>query len=341
MRRYLPVFVLLLLSPVVAEFVFGATPVSNLGGIVPLVFFYGGGAVLIRGLGRRRGPGWRPIILLGAAYGIFEEGLVIQSMFNPDLFNAARVGGRAMGVNWIWSEWTVGYHVIYSVVIPIMLSELLFPARKAEPWLGWKGLTVVGVLFILSAVLLGVVFRRIIAPDFRTPLPHAIAAALITLGLVAAALRGPADRPVERSHFNARRVPSPWLVGLLAFLAAAAWFGLLLLPQTLKTGSLALLPMLSGVALAAGMTALLRRWSNGVGGWSDLHRLALVIGALPPMMLFGFFLVTASNRVDQIGQGIASVVTLVLLSIFAVRLRRYGQPAAANESSVPILRSAG
>jgi hypothetical protein len=222
-----------------------------------------------------------------------------------------------------------------------MLSELLFPARKAEPWLGWKGLTVVGVLFILSAVLLGVVFRRIIAPDFRTPLPHAIVAALITLGLVAAALRGPADRPVERSHFNARRVPSPWLVGLLAFLAAAAWFGLLLLPQTLKTGSLALLPMLSGVALAAGMTALLRRWSNGVGGWSDLHRLALVIGALPPMMLFGFFLVTASNRVDQIGQGIASVVTLVLLSIFAVRLRRYGQPAAANESSVPILRSAG
>jgi hypothetical protein len=132
MRRYLPVFVLLLLSPVVAEFVFGATPVSNLGGIVPLVFFYGGGAVLIRGLGRRRGPGWRPIILLGAAYGIFEEGLVIQSMFNPELFNAARVGGRAMGVNWIWSAWTVGYHVILLSIFAVRLQRYGQPAANVS-----------------------------------------------------------------------------------------------------------------------------------------------------------------------------------------------------------------
>ena len=85
---------------------------------------------------------------------------------------------------------------------------------------------------------------------------------------------------------------------------------------------MALLPLLSGMALAGGMTALVRHWSDGDGAWSDRHRLALVIGALPPMMLFGFFLVTASNRVDQIGQGIASVITLVLLSIFAVSLPR-------------------
>jgi hypothetical protein len=267
--------------------------------------------------------------------------LVIQSMFNPDLFNAGRVGGRMLGVNWIWSEWTVGYHVVYSIVIPIVLTEMLFPARKAQPWLGWKGLTAVGVLFTMSAVLLGVVFRRIITPDFRTPLPHAIGAALITLGLIALALRGPADRPVDRSQLTPRTVPSPWLVGLPAFFAAAAWFGLLMLPQALKTGSLALLPLLSGVALAGGMTALVRRWSNRDGAWSERHRLALVIGALPPLMLFGFFLVTASNRVDQIAQGIASVVTLVLLSTFALSLRRNRQPGGANESSVAILRSAG
>ena len=128
MRRYLPVIVLLFLSPLLAEFVFGATPVSRLGGIWLLIFFYGGGAILIRELARRRGSGWERIVLLGAAYGIFEEGLLIQSMFNPDLFNAGRVGGRALGVNWIWSEWTVGYHVVYSIVIPILLTEFLFPS---------------------------------------------------------------------------------------------------------------------------------------------------------------------------------------------------------------------
>ncbi len=322
MRRYLPVCVLLLLSPLVAEFVFGATPVSRLEGLVLVLFLYGGGAVLTRELARRRGAGWGPIFLLGAAYGILEEGLLIQSIFNPDLFNAGLVGGRALGVNWIWSEWTVGYHVVYSIGIPILLTEMLFPARKAEPWLGWIGLTGFGILFTLSAMLLGVIFRWNIAPGFRLPLPQAIGAVLIILSLVALALRWPANDLGDRSYASPQTVPSPLLLALLACLAATAWFDLLLLPKVLKTGSLALLPFLSGLGLAAATMALLLGWSNRAGAWSDLHRIALVIGALPPMMLFGFFLVTVSSRVDQVGQGIASVFTLVLLSMLFMSRRR-------------------
>jgi hypothetical protein len=84
----------------------------------------GGGAVLIRELARRRGPGWGRIALLGAAYAIIEEGLVIQSMFNPNLFNASLLGGTALGVNWVWVEWTFGYHIMWSIAIPILLIEL-------------------------------------------------------------------------------------------------------------------------------------------------------------------------------------------------------------------------
>ena len=108
-------------------------------------------------------------------------------------------------------------------------------------------------------------------------------------------------------------------MGLLALFAAAALFGLLLLPDALRTGAPALIPLLSGVALAAGVAAFVRRWSDREGAWTDLHRLALVLGALPPMMLFGFLLVTAGNRVDQVGQGIACLVTLGLLTWFATR----------------------
>src|SRR5437868_2902398 len=94
MRRYAPVFVLFVLSPLVAEVLFGATPISRLGSLVVVAPLYGGGVVFIRELARRRGPGWWRIALLGAAYGVVEEGLAIQSMFNPDLFNAGIVGGR-------------------------------------------------------------------------------------------------------------------------------------------------------------------------------------------------------------------------------------------------------
>ena len=249
MSRLAPVIVLLFLSPLLSEFVFGATPISRLESMALLVFLYGGAAVLVREVSRRCGPGWGRIILLGAAYGIFEEGLLIQSMFNPDLFNAGVVGGRAMGVNWIWSLWTVGYHVVYSIGIPILLTETLFPARKAEPWLGWKGLTIFGVLFAISAFWLGTVFRMFVAPSFRTPLPQAIGAITIIIGLVALALRSSDQIPGDSSEPSPRKVPSPWLLGLLACVAATAWFELLFLPHALRTGVPALLPLLGGVIL--------------------------------------------------------------------------------------------
>ena len=118
--------------------------------------------------------------------------------------------------------------------------------------------------------------------------------------------------------------PAPWLVGLLAFLAAVSWFLLLMLPQPLKVGGMALIPMLSGVVLASGVATLIDRWSTRRAGWADPHRLALVMGSLPPVMLFGFLVVTAGNRVDQIGQGIASLAAMAWLTFLAVRSKRSG-----------------
>jgi hypothetical protein len=91
MRRIMPLLVLFVLAPLVAEVLLGAT-LSCIGGLLPVSLLYGGGAVLIRELARRRG-GWGSIALLGAAYGIVEEGLAIQSLFNPNLFNAGMSGG--------------------------------------------------------------------------------------------------------------------------------------------------------------------------------------------------------------------------------------------------------
>src|SRR5918911_1441164 len=152
MRRYLPVFVLFLLSPFIAEVLFGATPLRNIRALLIVTPLYGGGAVLIRELARRRGPGWGRIFLLGAAYGIVEEGLIIQSLFNPKMFEAGLVGARFLGVNWTWTMWTIGYHIVWSIGIPILLAELSFPARRSVPWLGRAGLIIVGALYILGAL---------------------------------------------------------------------------------------------------------------------------------------------------------------------------------------------
>lgn len=271
MRRFAPVFVLLLLAPVVAEVLFGATPVSNLGGLLSAIAVYGCGALLIRELVRRRGLGWSWIAALGVAYGLVEEGLALGSLFNPELFDAGQLGGRALGINWVWTEWTLGYHAVWSISIPILLAELLFPARRSEPWLGRMGLAIAGVVYALGVVFFAAIFRFVVAPGFVVPALPFAGAALVVASLVVLALRKPVGfvaTAASAQHFEpVSSVPSPWLVGLLAFLVADAWFVLLHLPDALRIGAWVLIPMLVGVALVALVVVLVGRWSApGAGG---------------------------------------------------------------------------
>ncbi len=322
MRRYLPGLVLFVLSPLIAEVLFGATPLSNLNSLLVTAPLYGGGAVLIRELARRaqrreplgRGPGWGRIALLGAAYAIVEEGLALQSMFNPKLFNAALIGGRAAGVNWLWSEWAIGYHIVWSIAIPVLLAEVLFPERRGEPWLAWGGVVLAAILYLFGAVGLGLITWRFVTPDFRTPMPLLAGAVVVICVLVALALNW--TTPIRSVPPTSNRAaPSPWVIGLVGLLAAAAWFVLLDLPHALRNGFWVLIPMLLDLLMVTVVVALLRQWSAG-WGWGDVHRLALVWGALPITMAWGFFFVTAGNPVNQAGQGLASVLALILLAFF-------------------------
>jgi hypothetical protein len=59
---------------------------------LPLLFVlapvYGGAALLIREVTRRAGRGWPTILLLALAFGLLLEGVVNQSLFNPEYAHA-------------------------------------------------------------------------------------------------------------------------------------------------------------------------------------------------------------------------------------------------------------
>lgn len=101
MRRLLAAFVLVLMAPLVAELLAGSTPLGQpivLAFLLPVyLLLYGAGALLIRELVRHSGRGWTSILLLGAAYGLIEEGFVSQSLFNPTLYHAAAWGFASWG----------------------------------------------------------------------------------------------------------------------------------------------------------------------------------------------------------------------------------------------------
>lgn len=141
-----PALFLGLLAPMV-EYLTGSTQVSALV-VDPPFFFaflaqnlgsYGLAVLLIREAKVRWGRGWGTVLLLGAAYGILNEGVGAATLFNPN--DAAVLGivstyGHWLGVNWVWAtQLVLIIHPVFSVSLPILLLHLTFPETRGRPFL--------------------------------------------------------------------------------------------------------------------------------------------------------------------------------------------------------------
>lgn len=147
-RRFLaghPVICLLLLAPEV-EYLTGSTQMSLLIGNPPIFFLflaqnlgsYGAAVLLIREAKVRWNKGWGTVLLLGAAYGIVNEGLGAGTLFNPHTAGAAGLApyGHWLGINWVNVAILIPFvHPLYSVSLPILLLDLALPETKGKPFL--------------------------------------------------------------------------------------------------------------------------------------------------------------------------------------------------------------
>ena len=127
-------------SPLVGEVLSGLTPPPAFINSAVFLFLralYGSGALLVRDYARCWRRGWRSVLLLGAAYGIIEEGILVRSFFNPGWKDLGVLSsyGRWLGVNWVWSEWLTIYHAVFSIAILIFLVERTWPETSKQIWL--------------------------------------------------------------------------------------------------------------------------------------------------------------------------------------------------------------
>ena len=153
----IPIILLVLLSPLIAELLSGSAPpleFLNPIGFFVLLGLYGCGVLLIREYSIKFDIGFFGIIILGIAYGIIEEGLAVKSFFDPGWMDLGILGvyGRWIGVNWVWSFFLTIYHAIYSIVIPIILFNLIFPHLKDNRLISDKGLKITFGLFIADII---------------------------------------------------------------------------------------------------------------------------------------------------------------------------------------------
>jgi hypothetical protein len=346
-----PGIVLFFLSPMVGELLSGSSP--------PLSFFnpftltlqcllYGGGAILVRELTRSWGKGWPTLLVLGAAYGIIEEGLMCKSFFNPNWPDLGPLGsyGRWGGVNWVWSVELILYHALISIAIPIVLVGLLFPTRRGEAWAGRKTLVVLAILF-LADVLFG-----FLGFPYHPQAVHVAGTILVVILLAALAKRLPASAPAAAG--NARGARPVWFY-LTGFLGICLFFFTFWIvphlryppapadPQghparqvaVLGPGSAGvpplefhpLVPILMAVALVILVGWLAWRMSGRGAAASDRHAWAMVAGALT-----FFVLLTPVHEMNKTapknmtGMSAVGLATILFLAFLARSIWRRTRP---------------
>ena len=157
--RWYAIVSLLIIAACLAEFLTGSTPILmvilNPLGFVANVGLYGGGALLIREAAIRWRKRWGAVLLLGGAYAVGEEGFAAKTMINP---NSPIIGNQLYshwaGVNWVALTNLTVFHAAFSIAVPLILVELLFPETKGRRLLGNKGTAFTGGLYGLTVFLL-------------------------------------------------------------------------------------------------------------------------------------------------------------------------------------------
>lgn len=310
--RWAPAVALFALAPFFGEVVGAALRLSYFTQplrLVAVVAFYGAGVVLIREVAHRRQLHWSGLVLLGIAFGVLEEGLMLWTIFNPVGMDGEGVFGRAIGVNWVWAVVVCGYHVVWSVMIPIAVARLAFPAARERAWLTRRMLVIISAVFLSSAGLFTLI--SFLRSDFRPSWIQVGEAVILVAVLAWAGLQCTA----ESVDFRAGRVPRPLAVGLFGLLTGLVWFALYVVALT--DGGVSFVWWAVGAgAFALVVAAALARWCGR--DWTDGHALALCFGAVLAAAVFGTFLVlTGGVLVDVVFQ-VAVVAGIV---VGYVRLR--------------------
>jgi hypothetical protein len=309
MKKVLPPLVLFFLSPAIGELLSGSAPPAEFFTplvIIILTVLYGGGAIMVREAVIRWRKGWVSLLVLGAAYGIIEEGLMVKSFFDPAWQDIGVLGsyGRWVGVNWVWSLELIIYHAVISIAIPILLTELMFPRVRHDSWVGKRGLIVLGLLFVID-IAVGYFFLT----DYRPGAVQYWLAFVVVIGLVLVAWRLPPSLfPPRKIH-----VKKPFTFWLAGFMATVAFFIITwALPDVIPASPVVIILCL--VLVGFTLWLVLRMSGNGAA-WQDTHKLSLAAGTLTFFIIVSFILdLTRGTRYDNTtGMAVVGLAAIALL----------------------------
>ncbi len=226
--RIAPAWFLFFFAPITAEYLSGSSTPFNPIILAANLILYGCGTLLIRELKIRWHKGWLAVFILSIAYCIAEEGLMLNTLFDP----TKNTVGRLLGVNWVWTTGMFIVHSWISIFLPILFVEAAYPEKVKEPWLKPRYFFLILILFLANIFGLGQAF----APKNRPSLIYyAIETGIIIACLIAAYLApSPANARPAGPARSARWLYFAALFGTLATFAASLITPSLAIPFLLK-----------------------------------------------------------------------------------------------------------
>lgn len=227
--RMHPILCLAILTPGIPEYLSSSSAIQNIV-LNPVWFFvqlavnvgqYTAGALLIREALIRWRKGWVTAALLALAYGITEEGLGDNTLFNSNNGADGVLGsfGRFAGVNWVWSTGVLSFHVVYSIGLPILLLGLALPRTRGRSLLGPRGIVLAFLSVIASTSFETVFVYRLFHFWMGIPLLVGSLAAISVLVVVAYRTPAGAGRPRSEGPLLTSRT-----VGTIGFAVFPALF---------------------------------------------------------------------------------------------------------------------
>jgi hypothetical protein len=312
-----PAVVLLLIAPLIGEFLLGNVSLDSLQALTiypVLALLYGSGAVLIREIARRRGRGYPTMFALALAYGILEEGIVTQSLFNTHFAGLDRQGYGEIpgtGITLPWVLYVLTIHSVWSIVVPIALTESLFWRRRLDRWVSRPAIVGLVVLYVIGFVALfaGTIYEEhFVAPPVELAAVLVVAAAVVVVTLRAG--RRPDPAPHQPDRAGRRPWPPPVLTVLVLVLGSAIVL-LFDLGATERLLSADVEAFATAVVLALGAVLVLSE--SGRPGWSGRHHHGVLAGAVLTYAWVGFRV-----QITQYGVHLPAVVAQVVLVLAAL-----------------------
>lgn len=314
-----PALSLFVLSPAIGELLSGSSPpveFFNPINFLLLACLYGSGAVVVRELKVKWRKDYRAILLLGAAYGIIEEGLTVASFFNPNWMDLGILGsfGRVFEVNWVWAEMLTIYHAVFSITIPIVLIELVYPSRELTRWTSDRSLK--GVIALFAGTVITEFYLFSLLGKYVPPAFQYIATVLVVFFIIYLTYK---LKP-EKEDLTIKKIGKPRKMYVIGLAGSTSFLLLFWSSPYIFNHPVIILSL--GIILVFGMLKYMGRF-DWKGSNSYQSRLAVVAGALSFLIFLAFIQELDHMRVDNTtGMGVVGLVSAVALLLLRNRLKK-------------------